>query len=132
MSRTELRLEAQQVFFDCQNQTARVAKLCNIYTNVCATGLSCLTRGRSEYGMRTLVLAMFHLNFPVPSSTCSIHWYDVLGEQNCVHLTVPTPEILLGWGCQVVTSESYVRKTSLLDMSAERQVGAMSYDVMDM
>ena len=33
---------------------------------------------------------------------------------------------------QVVTSESYVRKTSLLDMSAERQVGAMSYDVMDM
>jgi len=33
---------------------------------------------------------------------------------------------------EVVTSESYVRKTSLLDMSAERQVGAMSYDVMDM
>ena len=37
-----------------------------------------------------------------------------------------------GHQCQVVTSESYVRKTSLLDMSAERQVGAMSYDVMDM
>ncbi|CAK9062602.1 unnamed protein product [Durusdinium trenchii] len=35
---------------------------------------------------------------------------------------------------EVVTSESYVRKTSLLDMSAaDRQVGgAMSYDVMDM
>ncbi|CAE6936987.1 cops3 [Symbiodinium sp. CCMP2592] len=37
-----------------------------------------------------------------------------------------------GFEQEVVTSESYVRKTSLLDMSAERQAGAMSYDLMDM
>ncbi|CAE7864009.1 Ubiquitin-60S ribosomal protein L40 [Symbiodinium microadriaticum] len=35
-----------------------------------------------------------------------------------------------GFEQEVVTSESYVRKTSLLDMSAERQAGAMSYDLM--